>query len=74
MLQAPSLVIKKNEGKYLGTLANLRLIILFSELLKFSKIYFFQIKNIVKDISEYFICWNKISKLINYLMNMCWNG
>jgi hypothetical protein len=53
MLQAPSLVIKKSEGKYPNTLDNSTLIILFLELLKFSKIISSKSKNIVKDISEY---------------------
>jgi len=39
---------------YPNTLANSALIILFSELLKFSKIISFKSKNILKDISEYF--------------------
>jgi hypothetical protein len=38
---------------YPSTLANSTLIILFSEMLKFSKIIFFQIKKCMKDNSEY---------------------
>ncbi len=38
---------------YIGPLANLTLIILFSDMLKFSKIIFFKSKNIVKDNNEY---------------------
>jgi hypothetical protein len=53
MLQAPSLVIKKSEGKYPNTLDNSTLIVLFLEFLKFSKIISSKSKNIVKDISEY---------------------
>jgi hypothetical protein len=40
-------------AEYLSTLANLTLIILFSEMLKFSKIISSKSKNIVKDNSEY---------------------
>jgi hypothetical protein len=42
-------------SRYLSTMANSTLIILFSEMLKFSKIIFFQIKkkNIVKENSGY---------------------
>jgi hypothetical protein len=39
--------------QYLSTLANSTLIILFSEMLKFSKIISSKSKNIVKDNSEY---------------------
>ncbi len=42
------------ESGYLSTLTNLTLIILFSEMLKFSKINSSKSKNIVKDNSEYF--------------------
>jgi hypothetical protein len=38
---------------YLSTLASLTLIILFSEMLKFSKYIFSKSKNIVKENSEY---------------------
>ncbi len=63
---------------YPSTLANSTLIILFSEMLKISKIISSKSKNIVKDNSEYlgifyFVEMN-FSKLINYSMNMCWNG
>jgi hypothetical protein len=55
------LLIKTNEvwqlrnkyAKYPSTLANSALIILFSEMLKFSKMIFSKSKNIVKDNSEY---------------------
>jgi len=57
---------------YLNTLANLTLIILFSKMLKFWKIISSKSKNIVKNNSEYL--GTKISKLINYSMDMCWNG
>jgi len=40
-------------NKYPSTLANLTLIILFSELFKFSKIISSKSKNIVKDNNEY---------------------
>jgi len=53
------------------------LIILFSEMLKLSKKILPNQKifwRIIVNIQEYFICWNDFSKLINYLMDMCWNG
>jgi hypothetical protein len=40
-------------GVYLSTLANLTLILLFSEIFKFSKIISSKSKNIVKENSEY---------------------
>jgi hypothetical protein len=59
-------------------LANSTLIILFLEVLKFSKIISSKSKNIVKDITELFrntpSVEMKISILINYLMDMCSNG
>jgi hypothetical protein len=64
---------------YPSTLANSTLIILFSELLKFSKLIISsKSKNIVRHISEYlgiflFVEMN-FSKLINYSTDMCWNG
>jgi hypothetical protein len=60
---------------YLSTLANLILIILFSEMLKFSKIISSKSKNIVKKNSGYFenipFVEMNVSKLINYSMDMC---
>jgi len=59
-------------------LANSTLIILFSEMLKFSKIISSKSKNIVKDNSEYLGIFHLLkgffSKLINYSTDMCWNG
>jgi len=47
-------------------------------LLKFSEIISCKSKNIVKDNSEYLGVFYLLKwifqKLINYLMNMCWNG
>jgi hypothetical protein len=68
----------QNKTNHLSTLASSTLNILFSEMLKFSKIIFSKSKNIVKKNSEYlgifhFVEMN-VSKLINYLMDMCWNG
>jgi hypothetical protein len=52
---------------YLSTLANSTLIILISEMLKFSKIISSKYQNIVKDIilsiKEYSICWNENFKI-----------
>jgi hypothetical protein len=64
---------------YLSSLANSTLIILFSNMLKIFKNYFFQIKKkIVKENSAYLGIFHLLrwifSKLVNYLMNMCWNG
>ncbi len=65
---------------YPNTLANSTLIILFSKMLKFSKINFSYSKISLKDNSEYlgnvpFVEMN-LSKLIDYSMDvdMCWNG
>jgi len=60
----------------LTTLANLTLIILFSEMLKFSKIISSKSKiYIVKQNSGYLGIFHllkiNVSKLINYLMDMC---
>ncbi len=58
-------------------MANLTLIISFSEILKFSKIISFKLENIVKviaNISKNSFVEMRISKLINYSMDMCWNG
>jgi len=60
-------------GQWWHTLANSILIILFSEMLKFSKIISSESKNIVKDNSEYLGILHLL-KWINYLMDMCWNG
>ncbi len=62
----------------LSTLAGLTLIILFSEMLKFSKIISSKSKNIVKENSGFkknipFVEMN-VSKLISYSTCMCWNG
>ncbi len=72
--------IKLNwDCKYMGhyypsTLANSTLIILFTKMLKFSKDISSKSKNIVKENSEYLGIEMKISKLINYSKDMCWNG
>jgi hypothetical protein len=53
-------------GHYLSTLANSTLIILFSEMLKFSKLIFSKSKNVLKGNREYlkiFVEMN-VSKLI----------
>jgi hypothetical protein len=72
----------KNIYYYPSTLANLTLIILFSEMLKFSKIISSKSKNIVKENSEYLRIFKNISfvemkvlkLIIICLTNMCWNG
>ncbi len=63
--------------QYLTTLANSMLIILFSKMLKFSNFISSKSKNIVKENNEYlriFLFEMNVSKLINYSMNMNWNG
>jgi hypothetical protein len=67
--------IPSTGGDALSTLANLKLIILFSKMLKFSKIISSKSKNIVKENSEIFrnivFVEMNFSKLIHYLMDMC---
>jgi hypothetical protein len=59
---------------YPTTLAAWTLIILFSKLLKISKIISFQKKlNLVKEKHWIFIVEMKISKLNNYYTDMCWS-
>jgi hypothetical protein len=64
---------------YLSTLANSTILILFSEMLKFSrKLFLPNQKNIVKENSGYWRIFHLVKwmfqKLINYSMDMCWNG
>jgi hypothetical protein len=62
---------------YLGTLANSTLIILFSEMLKFSKIISSKSKNIVKQNNGYLRIFHLLKWMfqkLNYSMDMCWNG
>jgi hypothetical protein len=63
---------------YPTPLANLTLIILFSGMLKFSKIISSKSKNIVKDNSENLRIFHLLklifSKLISYSTDICWNG
>jgi hypothetical protein len=56
-------------GYYTCTLDNSTLVILFSKMLKISKITSFESQNIVKNIS---FVEMKISKLTKCLMNICW--
>jgi hypothetical protein len=51
--QSIGMTVSALVAEYLSTLGNLTLIILFSEMLKFSKIISSKSKNIVKDNSEY---------------------
>jgi hypothetical protein len=71
----PDHKIRETRRQYSSTLADSTLI---SELLKFSEIISSKSKNIVKDNSEYLRKFSfvemKISKLINYSTDMCWNG
>jgi hypothetical protein len=66
-------ITPKQLPKYPSTLANSTLFLLFSEILKFSKIISSKSKNIVKENSEYFAIFH-LSKLSHYSMDMCWNG
>jgi len=62
---------------YPSTLATSTLIILFTKMLKISKTISSKSKNIVEENSEYlgiFHLLKWIFKIINYSIDMCWNG